>query len=282
MKVSSTLSLFRANRRTFPMLESTKHLVKAGFEALDMNLQHFKFEENWKEDIYCSLEYAIKHGVEFLYGHLPYNFPKDFTSENKKEFDNRFYKAIDAAAFAGLKYAVMHAYTIPIPLDEYDEETEQRKAVEMLSPYYDYADKLNCEIVIENMRNPLPGQRVKRYLSDFDELIRLCDVLGNRGICLDTGHAHTVGEDTEDNIASLGSKLKMLHINDNFAAGDDHLPPFYGTIDWISVMHGIRKAGYTGTLNYEVTSPRIPAELRSQLESYLIDAGRILIGYYDE
>ena len=80
----------------------------------------------------------------------------------------------------------------------------------------------------------------------------------------------------------VGSRLKVIHVNDNFATGDIHIAPFTGTVDWKDAMLGLKKTGYAGSINYEVSSKRQPPELRRDFAAYLIDAAKVLISYLNE
>jgi hypothetical protein len=47
-------------------------------------------------------------------------------------------------------------------------------------------------------------------------------------------------------------------------------------------MLGLKNAGYTGSLNYEVSAKRQPLDLRETFAAYLISAARVLISYLNE
>jgi len=282
MDISTTIGMHCScpGRERFSAVEAVRFLTGAGFKILDFNFSAYAPEgEGSPEGSARAAECAAAQGAQFKYAHLPYNFPKDFSGENVVSFNKRVFSSIDSARRIGVKYAVIHACTGMVEQEEFCEEKEMKKAVETLTPVFNYADAAGVEVVIENMRDPRPGSGKRRYLTNLGELIRLCDALGERGVCLDTGHAHTVGQDTTENIARLGKRLKMLHINDNFAAGDDHLPPFYGTINWYNIMDGLKAAGFTGDLNYEINASRIPEELRENNAKYLIKTAEHLIEY---
>ena len=69
----------------------------------------------------------------------------------------------------------------------------------------------------------------------------------------------------------------MTHIHDNYAAGDLHLPPYTGSVDWSDFIAGLKTIGYDGDINYEVDLKRIPKKLRSGLIAYLRDTGNAFI-----
>ncbi len=71
------------------------------------------------------------------------------------------------------------------------------------------------------------------------------------GLCLDTGHLNLTGVTVEEYILKVGKRLKVLHIHDNNAAGDWHLAPFTGTVDWNGFCRALQEIGYSGNLAFE-------------------------------
>lgn len=65
------------------------------------------------------------------------------------------------------------------------------------------------------------------------------------------GHAHIQGLDQRKAIASLGNRIKCLHIQDNYGRSDQHTAPSYGTVRWDEVLSGLREIGYAGDLTLE-------------------------------
>ena len=104
-------------------------------------------------------------------------------------------------------------------------------------------EKYGVNIVVENMR-PVPKfTPVHRYCQEPEELCRVADKLGI-GICWDFGHANLAALRQSKALETVGSRLKMLHVNDNRGIDDDHLPPLFGTVDWRDAMHGLALAGF--------------------------------------
>ncbi len=54
------------------------------------------------------------------------------------------------------------------------------------------------------------------------------------GVCFDTGHAHITEEGVKHAFDTLKDLTIAFHIHDNDSTRDMHIPPPYGTIDWIS------------------------------------------------
>ena len=91
-------------------------------------------------------------------------------------------------------------------------------------------------IFIENMLNAAQMP---------EELCDVADTLGI-GICWDFGHANISGVKQSKGLAYVGKRLKVLHVNDNFAGDDIHILPFTGNVDWRDAMHGLALSEFDG------------------------------------
>lgn len=111
----------------------------------------------------------------------------------------------------------------------------------------DDLERSDVSIAIENLPPGDMFASVER-LSGFLERY----VSARVGACLDTGHAHLNGVPPASGVEILGRKLIALHVHDNHGRGDDHLPPFAGSIDWTGFVDALQAAGYPGTLNLEI------------------------------
>lgn len=118
-------------------------------------------------------------------------------------------------------------------------------------------------------------------LSNEDTLVRLVDMIDepNAGFCIDSGHAHVFGQSVSKWIHKAGDKLFETHFHDNRAklAGyqdngfiestketDEHLPPGFGTINWIDVIEALDDVRFKGPVCFEAP----PWPLEDGTESY--------------
>ena len=99
----------------------------------------------------------------------------------------------------------------------------------------------------------------------WEELLALCDSFSTDkiGICWDFGHAHTAALDIPEAFESIGDKLKITHVHDNYRNGDHHhLPALgsleWGCIDWKKTMQALAKISYNGPLALELIFPPAP------------------------
>ena len=77
------------------------------------------------------------------------------------------------------------------------------------------------------------------------------------GLCYDSGHANIgVRGRPADGIEHLErhlDRLQALHLHDNDGTGDQHRPPFYGTVDWARLVSDIRRSAYPRMLSFELS-----------------------------
>lgn len=190
-------------------------------------------------------------------------------------FNKSVHKAIDAAKLLGVDYAVLHPNTTTVPLAEFDAQAHYDGVMAHLAPFAEHAQRIGLSLCVENMRLVHESYPIHRYCGDPEELCAIADALGI-GVCWDTGHAHINCLKQSEALSYVGSRLKMLHINDNFGGDDIHLAPFMGTVDWPDVMQGLRAIGYRGLLNYEISTAGLPACTRASFGAYLRSAAEQL------
>ena len=104
------------------------------------------------------------------------------------------------------------------------------------------------------------GLMIENLPGDFNTVTQLGEILNQLpevGLHLDIGHSNLmVAKNSAGEIlASYGPRLKHVHLHDNKGgAADLHLPLGAGTVDVISQVRGLKRAGYDGTITLEVFS----------------------------
>ena len=252
-----------------------------GFDAVDFSGRTYALMGDQPE-VYIekTLEIAREVGLTIPHCHLPFGVSPETPADILQDFEKRVYREIDYAKLLGVDYAVLHPNSASVPRDSFDRQAQYDVAMAHLGPFVEYANRLGVRIVVENMRLVYADYPVQRYCADPEDLCTLADALGI-GVCWDTGHAHITGLKQSDAIRYVGDRLKMLHINDNFAGDDIHLAPFMGTLDWKDAMAGLAAIDYNGVLNFEVGAGRQPAGPRKAFAAYLVAAGQELLAMMD-
>ena len=256
---------------------------EAGFDAIDLNLCSMDFlSDGWQDVIEGMIEAAKEQGMSLELCHLPFiQAGAKLEGEAYEIFKTRKMRAIEAAKMIGAKYAVMHPNGPTVPQKTFNRKEQFDSAMQYLSPFAEHAAKLGVNVVVENMRVIHTFVASHRYAQTPDELCDIADALGI-GCCWDFGHANISGIKQSEGLSYVGKRLRVLHINDNFGIGDDHVPPFVGNVDWTDAMHGLHEVGFDGLLNFEIATGRIPTELRPALAKYLVDCAEILESYVTE
>ena len=254
---------------------------KMGFDAADLSLEKMGLAaKDWQVIAEQALEDAREVGIRIEQCHLPFSTAICKKPELLPAFCEKMHHAIDAAVFLGVEYAVLHPNTTTLPLEDFDRTAQYDTVMNHLAPFIEHGNRVGLNIVVENMRVVHGSTPVHRYCQDPDELCDIADALGI-GVCWDFGHAHISGVTQSEGLAYVGKRLKVLHVNDNFADDDIHLPPFIGTLNWRDAMHGLALAEFDGRFNYELSTGRVPANMKEQFARYIVAAARELMTYIE-
>lgn len=261
----------------FSPVEMINYFHRVGFRAVDFDIETVpEMGDNWKRIVSEMAEEAAKRDILIEMGHLPFHGIKraDGTPD-REQFHRNMLLSIEAAGYIGIKHAVIHPKGDPKGHRE-DYERDLARNIEYMTPYVELAERVGVKLAFENMRSPLEADGFHRNFSTADELIPLADHFG-QGICWDFGHAHTTGLVQSEELRKIGSRLLCLHINDNHAALDEHLLPFFGTINWADAMKGLSEIDFGYSFNYECRMVRLPADVREHIGRHAVALGNKLV-----
>lgn len=301
MEVSAATGMYQRRgdsplHRELP--EVLEAMTQVGFSCFDLSFSsvdqpNFLLRgDDWERKVAALGETAARLGAVFPQSHLPF-VPgcsaarwEAFRSETYREqFLEYIRRGYHASRMLNIPWAVIHPLTCP-------EHNYERKATfEENHRFYDRFVELGIRLgvgtAIENMPASVNRKLGQVYCQHYDELMELVDSFESPlvGICWDTGHAHVSGLNQQRSLEVMGSRVKVLHIHDNHTgAGDEHLLPYMGDVDWDSVLRGLAHIGYTGTLNYESgnTSARAFGRLQLEYMKMTLANGRYLADRYEE
>lgn len=261
----------------FRPVEMIDYFHEVGFRAVDFDIETVPaMGDDWKRILSEMAEEAAKKDVALEMGHLPFHsILREDGTKDREQFHRNMLLCIEAAGFIGIKHAVIHPKGDPKGSRNLYEQ-DLAKNIEYMTPYVELAQKVGVKLAFENMRSPLEADGFHRNFSTADELIPLCDHFG-QGICWDFGHAHTTGLVQSEELRKLGSRLICLHVNDNHAGGDEHLLPFFGSIDWTDAMKGLGEINFAHCFNYECRMIRIPGDVREYIGRHAVALGHKLV-----
>ena len=89
------------------------------------------------------------------------------------------------------------------------------------------------------------------------------------------------GQNQPQAIRKIGSRLKAMHIHDNHGLprGDEHLLPYFGTVDWPPILEAIHAIGYDNNFSLEVKQAtyNLPPELCGDMLRFMFRLGEELM-----
>jgi sugar phosphate isomerase/epimerase len=287
MKVSTSTSIHEyvrwGSELFYTLEESIRACAAAGYEVLDMGFCSYSTQDrpltqpDWEDWVKRNKEVADELGLEWYQGHAHF-FDWTRTPASQWEFNEELVRrSIVGAGIMGVKWLVIHPGTVR---DEtwYSYADSFNANLEAYKRYGELAAKHNVGIAIENMIESGPE---RRYCSSVEELIELVDALGDPlfGVCWDTGHANMAKVDQPSALRRVGSRLKALHINDNWGTNDDHLAPYYGSIAWEPILEALKDIGYSGCFTFEIHNflHGLPHELHGPCLRFTYELGSHMV-----
>lgn len=275
MKLSTNVMGFY---QFFGMEKTIDIFARVGFAAIDFNLDLPEYIEKGQDPAFFKAlrSFASQRGISFTQTHAP--FASSFKDEEKtaQRFDE-LVCSLRQSGWLGADMVVVHPANHRKYRDEncWDEMLECN--LQMYRRLAPYAKEAGVRIAIEN----IPGSVTDKPAG----LIALLDALNDPvfTVCFDVGHAHMMGLDPAEFIRELGSRIGCTHIHDNNGSADGHTLPYYGTVNWESVMQALRDVAYPGTLSYEAGNfvKSLPAELRPGAAKFMAQVGIQLIGLFE-
>ena len=265
----------------FGMKETFDIFAQAGIQGMDFNndVAEYHTDEHDKA-FYVELgNYAREKGITICQAHAP--FPSSYVDEEKnaKRFEE-IVQSMKNAAYLGAPMIVVH----PCTHLDYSVEGNPEKLFDFNLDLYrrliPYAREFGIKIAIENIG------RVS-VTSTPERLNKLYDTLNDPvfTVCFDVGHCLLQGVDPADAIVKLGDRLVdgCTHVHDNCGDADSHTLPYYGKVNWESVMKALAEIGYRGDLNYEASGfvKDVPVELRPDGLAYMAKVGHYLVGRFE-
>ncbi len=189
-----------------------------------------------------------KLGLRAISMHSPYSKEIDVTMLNEVDRKHSVAEieiAIDALAILGGTKLVVHAGS---EAEEANGQIPKRlsQSLRSLTEIYNYCQKRDIKLVIENMLGHLVGGRIQELQWILSRLPRQ-----NVGVCLDSGHSF-LAKNLLKAVRTFAPNLSLVHAHDNKGIYDDHLPPGEGKIDWPKFLDALAAARFEGDIVIEV------------------------------
>ena len=250
-------------------------IAKAGFEAIDWNIDHGLptsriraldyrnniFEKPLEEVLaHYAEELAIikKNGLVITQCHAPFPAYIPGHPELLDYIADIYSRCIEFCSAVGIPRMVVHG--ISLQQDDYENTPEtidmlNHKLYESLIPALQRCDGVT--VCLENLCTWFNGYATEGICCNPDYAAALIDELNEKagkecfGLCLDVGHMQLVMKDIRSYTQTLGSRIKCLHVHDNDGRADRHTAPFTGVINWENVCSALKAIGYKGDLSFE-------------------------------
>lgn len=193
---------------------------------------------------------ADDNGVAVVQAHA--SFPIDFDTDAQcKAIVDKLLPELDASLILGSPYVVIHPSRKLNGLGNFAEGVENYGKI--ITAVNEHIKGTGLKVCVENIPiyNKYKYCRVQGACTRADDLVKYVEKFGV-GVCLDTGHAHLVGENPAYVARKLGQNLKIMHINDNYGIDDDHIMPYTGGINWSQLAVALKEIGYKGDYCAEI------------------------------
>ncbi len=301
MKLATTTCDFDKVLQSYQ--EKIDCICEAGFKYIDLSMyvieknDELLISENWCDNAKTILDNTLKKGAKFVQAHSPGGNP---LSENKfsvEELIRATIRSIDVCGVLGIPNIVVHAGMLKgISKEEYFERN--RAFFEKLFPAM---ERNNVNVLCENSTMKNMGDK---YFTNTGADIKEFVEYVNHPLfhaCWDTGHGNCEGAQYNE-ITAIGSDLYALHVNDNRGGEDEHLLPYFGTMNLDEIMSALIDIGYNGYFTFEACSSLRPAKywlgnrmafeknnrlsepqlfMQKQLEKLMYEMGVYILRQYD-
>ena len=248
MKLATTTGDF--GRYTKSQLQAIEWISKSGFRYIDYNFHNDYCLKNgilgqepkrYFDELKRLLE---KTNVKLVQAHAPIGNP--FTEAGDALMEATLL-SVRACGELGIKDLVIHSAYAPGLSKE--ETIEKNKAFYL--PILREAEHYDVCILTENLYKMTDPNVF--WIDNAQDLLTLIEYVDHPlfHAVWDTGHANMTDVPQDESIRLLGGHLRALHVNDNFGDVDFHIPPFFGTMNLDSLMHGLSDIGYDGYFTFE-------------------------------
>lgn len=212
-------------------------------------------DEDWRHFADACAEAASDAGVRYVLSHAPclHNAVVSALKNPADEVYQRniriIRRSIEVAHALAIPHLVVHACVDP----SFDADAFFQYNKMFYRDLLDLAEARGVTLLVENWSEDFThfstGEQMRRFLDEMDHPML--------GACWDTAHgniskdARAIGQ--YRNIVTFGTKLKALHIADNFGDSHHHSWPFAGIINFDGIMQGLIDIGYDGYFNFEAS-----------------------------
>lgn len=252
MKIATTTGDFTFYCKTDE--ERIRELHRAGFKYIDLSMYSFTpdcayMQDNWREEVHKLKNLADSLGMQFVQAHSQGGNPLSNEPTHIDFLLKATIRSIEICQMLGIKNTVVHngqAYG----LTKEQWFVQNKVFYEKLFPTM---ERCGVNVLCENSTKVNMGElyfiNSGKDMREFIKYVNHPQIHG----CWDTGHANCEGSQY-DEIMAIGDELYAIHYNDNRGNADEHVAPFFGTLNHDEVMHALIDVGFKGYFTLECDS----------------------------
>lgn len=289
MKLATSTGDFRDYTKS--TIETLEHIHEAGFQYVDYNFgpdygrKNDTYGENWQQYVAELKKKATSLGLEFVQAHSPMGRPLVDT----EEMIRCTIRSIEVCGMLGIKNIVVHSGYVK-DIDKYE---NFRRNKEFFLALMDTAEKWDVNILCENFDIMVFDDTY--WIDNAPDLREFLDYVNHPRLhaCWDIGHGNMQPLSQHEALMLLGKDVYALHVQDNLGAKDTHYIPYLGTVNFDSVMYGLKQINYQGYFTFETgvlgywnqrrefdldkRLVRPSLELKKKAERFLFELGEYMI-----
>lgn len=272
MKIASTTYDFLFYCKTDE--ERIRELYRAGFRYVDFSMYAFTpdcvyMQDGWKDEVNKIKNLAQELEMEFVQAHSQGGNPLSDDKEHVDFLLKATIRSIEICEMLGIKNTVVHnGEKEGLTKDEWF--ALNKAFYEKLFPTM---ERCGVNVLCENSTDS--NMKGRYFINSGKDMLEFIEYVNHPLVhgCWDTGHANCEGSQY-DQIMTLGKHLYAIHYNDNHGEKDEHLAPFFGTLNHDEVINALIDVGFKGYFTLECTSTLIhyngwPARRRYEMASKL-------------
>lgn len=266
MKLATKIGDFYAY--TNDALKCIDYAYECGFKYLDFSFftpaieEMGLLEDNYKEYLDKIIKKCNDLNVKFVQAHAPMGKPIT-KNEDYNGYMKALYRSIECSAYLGIENLVVHSGHQRGIL----KEENFIKNKEFFLPVLDFAQNLGVKILTENL-NLMKCPNEWYWTETVEDVKELVEYINhpNLYVCYDIGHANMQPVPQHEQLKVLGELIKAIHVQDNNAGADYHLPPLVGTTNYDSVMKGLIDIGFNGYFTLEASNIFMNKDFKTPFE----------------
>jgi sugar phosphate isomerase/epimerase len=187
--------------------------------------------------------------MKFVQAHSQGGNPLSGVKENDDFIVDATIRSIEICAMLGIKSTVAHpGFGVGLSKKDWF-----RLNKEFYSKFFPVMERCGVNLLCENSTRRNTGDMY--FTNSGAEMRELIEYVNHPLFhgCWDTGHANCEGNQYDD-IMALGKELYAIHYNDNHGDRDEHVAPFFGSLNHDEVICALRDVGFNGYFTLECSS----------------------------